>query len=44
MLELEPENKRIKTAREYFELSYSTLTESEFLEELKIKKQFLDAI
>lgn len=44
MLEAEKEVKRIKTAKEYFELSFSNLNESEFLQELKLKKEFLDMI
>ena len=44
MLETEKEVKRINTAKENFEISFSNLNEIEFLKELKIKKEFLDMI
>lgn len=44
MLELEPEEKKIKKAKDYFELDCSSLKEDDFLKELKIKNELLKII
>ena len=44
MLELEPEEKKIRNAKDYFELDCSSLKEDDFLKELKIKNELLKII
>lgn len=44
MIETEYEKKKVKTAKDYFELNFSDLSENDFLNELKLKTQFLNML